>query len=339
MQKRGYHDFSIKIFCLTVLKTFVGEPFVVSENFGYRKILCIRERVSRFFVENFLSHNTKNFRLWTFWCFRKFRVSQNFMHKKGMSLNSVEMSLSHSADKVRKRTLLCFEGILVSKIFKQRRGEASRFCRNFFHLTGPKKFRQGVILCFRKFLMGKINLWIRGGITFFRRKFLFRSIISLENTLVFQKISFIEKFHASRFCQFFFVPQDGNQIFLKEPFCFAECFCYRKKFMNKRSHITISRRIFYVSQCRNFSWGSPTVFEKNSGFEKFHGWKWGITFFRQKFLVSQYRKNLWASIQGFRNFGVSKTSCIKGDHNFVSEIFCLTVAKDFVKEPFSVSLS
>ena len=50
----------------------------------------------------------------------------------------------------------CFERILVSKSFKQRRGEASRFCRNFFYLTGPKKLRQGTLLCFRKSLVGKI---------------------------------------------------------------------------------------------------------------------------------------------------------------------------------------
>ena len=83
------------------------------------------------------------------------------MHKMGISLNSVEKSLSPSADKIRRRTLLCFERIPVSKIFKQRRGEASRFCRNFFYLTGPKKLRQGTILCFRKFLVGKNILWIR----------------------------------------------------------------------------------------------------------------------------------------------------------------------------------
>ena len=36
------HDFSFKIFCLTEPKNFVGEHFGVSENFGYRKILCFR---------------------------------------------------------------------------------------------------------------------------------------------------------------------------------------------------------------------------------------------------------------------------------------------------------
>ena len=42
-KKRGvYDDFPSKIFSLTVPKNFVGEPFGVSENLGYRKILWIR---------------------------------------------------------------------------------------------------------------------------------------------------------------------------------------------------------------------------------------------------------------------------------------------------------
>ena len=40
---RGYNVFPSKIFGLTVPKKFVGENFGVSENFGYRKILCFRE--------------------------------------------------------------------------------------------------------------------------------------------------------------------------------------------------------------------------------------------------------------------------------------------------------
>ena len=103
------HDFSFIIFRLTVPKNFVGEQFGVSENFGYRKIICIREGGITFSVRNFLSHSTEKLRWGILRCFRKFRVSQNFMHKKGLSLNSVEKFLSHSADKVRRRTLLCFE--------------------------------------------------------------------------------------------------------------------------------------------------------------------------------------------------------------------------------------
>ena len=38
----GYHVSPSKTFCHTVAKNFVGEHFGVSENFVYRKILCIR---------------------------------------------------------------------------------------------------------------------------------------------------------------------------------------------------------------------------------------------------------------------------------------------------------
>ena len=142
MQKRGYHDFSFKIFCLTVQKNFVGEHFGVSENFGYRKILCIRERggATTFLRRKFLSHTTEKIRWGTVRCFRKIRASQTFMHKKGISLNSVEIFLSHSADKIRRRTLLCFVRILVSKIFTQRRGKLHVFLEIFFISQDRKNF-------------------------------------------------------------------------------------------------------------------------------------------------------------------------------------------------------
>ena len=40
---KGYDDFPLKNFCLTVPKNFVEEPFFVSKNFWYRKKLGIRE--------------------------------------------------------------------------------------------------------------------------------------------------------------------------------------------------------------------------------------------------------------------------------------------------------
>ena len=40
---KGYHDFPLKKFCLTVRKNFVEGPFYVSENIWYRKRLGIRE--------------------------------------------------------------------------------------------------------------------------------------------------------------------------------------------------------------------------------------------------------------------------------------------------------
>ena len=133
------------------------------------------------------------------------------MHKKRISLNSVEKSLSHSADKIRRRTLLCFERILVSKNFKQRRGEASRFCRKFFHLTGPKKLRQGSFLCFRKFLVGKNTLWIRGGLSRFSVEiFMFLSAQNFRKGI----LLFLRKFLVSKS----FMDEKGVSHFSVENF-------------------------------------------------------------------------------------------------------------------------
>ena len=65
----------------------------------------------------------------------------------------------------------------------------------------------------------------------------------------------------------------------------------------------------------------------------------GITICRRKIFVSQCRKISWASLQCFRKIGVPKNFIHnRGYHNFPSKLFCLTVPKNFVKEPFSVSL-
>ena len=67
------HDFSFKIFCLTVPRNFVGEPFSVSLTSGTEKV-WIREGggVSRVFVENFLSHSAEKHRKGTLQCFTNF---------------------------------------------------------------------------------------------------------------------------------------------------------------------------------------------------------------------------------------------------------------------------
>ena len=81
-----YHDFSFNFFCLTVPKNFVGEHFGVSENFGYRKNLCIREGVGITFLRRkLLSQCTEIFHWRTLWCFKKILLSKIFMHRKGAS--------------------------------------------------------------------------------------------------------------------------------------------------------------------------------------------------------------------------------------------------------------
>ena len=121
---------------------------------------------------------------------------------EGVSRFSVENFLSHSTDKFRRRTLLCFERVLVSKFFKQKKGEASRVSRLFF-LTGPKKFCLGTNLFFRKFLAGIKALCMKGGggggcgITNFRRKFFCLTVSKNSvggNPLVFPKVRVSKSF-------------------------------------------------------------------------------------------------------------------------------------------------
>ncbi len=60
---REYQDFPSKIFCLAVPKNFVGESFSASLFSGMEKFYASErgEVVSRFSVENFLSHGVENF--------------------------------------------------------------------------------------------------------------------------------------------------------------------------------------------------------------------------------------------------------------------------------------
>ena len=53
-ERGGHHDFPLKICCLTLPSNFVGET-CVSENFGYRKMLRIREREGAGGDHDFLS--------------------------------------------------------------------------------------------------------------------------------------------------------------------------------------------------------------------------------------------------------------------------------------------
>ena len=58
--------------------------------------------------------------------FHQFRVSKNFMPKRGKSRISIENLLSHSSDKLHRGTILCFTKLPVSKKLMGKRGEGGR---------------------------------------------------------------------------------------------------------------------------------------------------------------------------------------------------------------------
>ena len=196
------------------------------------------------------------------------------MDKRGGGVSSfpVENFLSHRAEKFRRGTLLCFTNFGYRKSLDKRGEGVSRFSVEIFCLTVPKisageSFTVAII-------SGIEKVGIKGVSQFSVEVFvsLYRNI-SLENTLVFQKNSFIENFHAyegghHRFVGTFCLTE--TKSFVKEPFCFPEIYWYRKKIMDKRWHITIFFRNFHVSLCRKLSSGNPTVFEKIFGFKKFY---------------------------------------------------------------------
>ena len=96
MHNRGYHNFPSKIFCLSAEK-FPGHPFNVSENLGYRKILCIIGGITIFRRKFFVSQCRK--------IFIRGGFGKMFGKGGGVSRFSVENFLSHSAEKFRRGTL------------------------------------------------------------------------------------------------------------------------------------------------------------------------------------------------------------------------------------------
>ena len=143
-------------------------------------------------------------------------------------------------------------------------------------------------------------------------------------------------------------------------------------FMHNRGYNVFRSKIFGLTVPKNFE-GIPSRFQKNWGIEKFYAYlgvsqfsvedflsnsaekfrqgnllflrkflfskifmdeKGGITFFRQKKLVSQCQNFSWASLQCIGKIGVSKSFVhIRGYDVFPSKIFGLTVPRSFVGIP------
>ena len=79
------------------------------------------ELVSRLSVKIFFL-STESFRRGTLLCLRQFQVSKIFMFKREISRFSIENFLSHSTNKLRNGTRLSFTKILVSRNFMNKRG-------------------------------------------------------------------------------------------------------------------------------------------------------------------------------------------------------------------------
>ena len=154
------------------------------------------------------------------------------------------------------------EKIFLSKILMHRRG-ASRFCLNFLsHRTETKSFVKEPF-CFPEIFWYQKNLWIRRG-------------ISRSSVEIFMSHS-AEKF------------RDGILLFLRK-------FLGSKSFMDERGGVSRFSVDNFWSHSAEKIRGYPFNVSQNLAYRKILCKLGGITFFRQKFLVSQCRKISWASI-------------------------------------------
>ena len=142
-------------------------------------------------------------------------------------------------------------------------GGVSRFSVGNFLSHSAENFRRGEPFSV-SLISGTEKVWIRGGrgsIKIFRRSFCLtvpkhfigKHFGVVSEKFFYRKFSCIGGAGASRFCRNFLSHSTETKSFVKEPFCFPEIFWYRKKIMDKRGHITIFSRNFYVSHCRKLS--------------------------------------------------------------------------------------
>ena len=154
-------------FCLTNPKTFVGQPFCVSEKNQVSKKFTNKKEISFFCANSFLSHRVQKFRRGTRLCFRNLRVSKNFMDKRrGGCITILCQSFYLTVPKTFAREPLCFsEKNRLSKNSTHKKRILS-FCARNFLSRRAQSFRGGTRLCFRKIRVSKI-FWMRdeGGVS------------------------------------------------------------------------------------------------------------------------------------------------------------------------------
>ena len=86
-----------------------------------------------------MSHSTEKFRRGTLRCFRKFLVSKNFMHKKGVSLFSVEIFCLIVLKNFVAEHFSVSENFGFQKTLSIKEGGITFPRGTFFHLTVPIK--------------------------------------------------------------------------------------------------------------------------------------------------------------------------------------------------------
>ena len=142
--KRGveYQDFPSKTFCLTVPRNFVMKPFSVSLLSGAEEV-WIREgeAVSRFSVENFLSHSGEKIRKGTLSCFTNFGYRKCLWKRGGgVTKSTVEKFCLKVQRNFGWVPFSVSQMSGAEKVWIRGGGDYKDFLSNFFFLTLPKIF-------------------------------------------------------------------------------------------------------------------------------------------------------------------------------------------------------
>ena len=141
------------------------------------------EGVSRFLVENLLSHNTEKIRRGTLLCFRKLLVSKKFMDRRGEYHDLPSKACCLKVPKkfvdetfcvsekfcngMLSKTLLCFKLFRYRKMLQIREGAGIKmFQRNFLYSI-PKSFVREPFLVSEKILVSKLLMHRRGSVSRF----------------------------------------------------------------------------------------------------------------------------------------------------------------------------
>ena len=179
-------------------------------------------------------------------------------------------------------------------------------------------------------------------VTVFRRKLSISGWrkISLRNTVVYQKSSAIEKFHAyevdNSFLSWNLFTYTAYKVRWGTPLCFR-IFGTSKTFMLSRGVSRFSV-VSLALQYWQIAWVTPSTLRKNSGIENFHAKERNITIFRRIFFVSVSKKNVGEHSGISEKFSYQKTSCVRGRYHF-SPLFPGLLPIKFVGEPLCVSES
>ena len=137
----GVSRFSVRIFCFTVPKEFVKEPFCVSENFPDGENIEERKgRVITTVLRKCLFPSSETFRRGTLLCFRKFLILKNVDVNKGGGHHDPRQFFWLTVPKKIVGEPFWVSEVLQSKNFMHRRGKGFTFSAGSFCLTVPKRF-------------------------------------------------------------------------------------------------------------------------------------------------------------------------------------------------------